>query len=183
MNEEQFFKLMQRYVANIATSGSTLRNQGDKDVAKNARQFLSQLDLMMFRRIKPNDYPECLNRWTEELKKKLPKGARNWGTARKALNVFLVQVFMNKHLVEKYGLKRFGDVLETPLDSQATSRMRKLAGRGRLPRWDSIKRLSQGDSLRYQEFAAVYAQEQGIPRACLDIIIWRPKKAVAVWGE
>ena len=40
MENEKFLKLMQCYIANIAISGSTLRNQGSKDVAKNAGVFL-----------------------------------------------------------------------------------------------------------------------------------------------
>ena len=164
---------MQRYVANIAISGPTLRNQGAKGVVKTARAFLAELDLSVFCRIETHQYSEQLDNWTEELKKRLPEGARNWGTARKALNVFLVQVFMNKYLAKEYGLTKFSDVLETPLDSKATSKLRKLAGRGQLPRWYSIKRLKSKDSLRYQEFASVYAKKQGIPRACIDIMLWR----------
>jgi len=171
--DKEILKLMQRYVANIAISGSTLRNQGAEGVAKTARAFLAELDLSVFCRIEPHQYSEQLDNWTEELKKRLPEGARSWGTARKALNVFLVQVFMNKYFAKEYGLTKFSDVLETPLDSQATSKLRKLAGRGQLPRWDSIKRLKSKDSLRYQEFASVYAKKQGISRACIDIMLWR----------
>ena len=176
MENEKFLKLMQRYIANIAISGSTLRNQGSKDVAKNARAFLADLDLSVLCRIEPPDYINQLELWSDELKSKLPKDARNWGTARKALNVFLVQVFMNKYLADEYGLSKFGDTLETPLDSQAAAELRRLACRGRLPRWNSIKRLERKDSQRYQGFAADCAKQQGIPRACMDIMLWRTKE-------
>lgn len=174
--DEEKLKLMQRYVANIAISGSTLRNQGAEHVAKNARAFLAELDLSVLSRIEPSEYAEQLDNWTQQLRMQLPEGTRNWGTARKALNVFLVQAFMNRYLAEEYDLCRFGDVLETPLDSQAASKLRKLAGRGQLRKWDSIKRLKSKDSLRYQEFASVYAKKQGIPRACIDIMLWRVEK-------
>lgn len=173
MEKEQFLRLMQRYVANIAISGSTLRNQGAKGVAKKAREFLANLNLETLKKINPLQYPEQLEKWTDELKEKLPKDAKKWGTARKALNVFLVQTYLNRYLSAEYGLDGFEDVLETPLDKQATSELQKLADRQKLPRWDGIKKLTPDNSKRYQEFAAGYARQQGIPRARLDIMLWR----------
>jgi len=173
MKNKNFLTLMQRYVANIAISGSTLRNQGAKGVTKIAREFLAELDLKVLNKIIPSGYPEQLDKWTIELKRKLPSGAKNWGTARKAINVFMVQAFLNKYLTNEYGLSQFGDALETPLDSQSTSRLRQLAGRGALPRWTSIKNLRAEHSARYQEFALKLAKRYSIPRACLDMILWR----------
>ena len=40
-----------------------------------------------------------------------PGGAQNWGTARKALNVFMVQAFLDRFLAEEYGLDRLGQCL------------------------------------------------------------------------
>jgi len=167
---------MQRYEANISISGSTLRKQGAEGVAEAARDFLAELDLSELKKIKPADYPKILEKWTEDLKQKLPKGAKRWGTARKAINVFMVQVFLNKYLSDEYGLNKFSDVLETPLDSQATRGLRMLAGRSRLPRWEGIKWLRPEDSARYQEFATKFAKEEEIPRVCLDIKLWRAVK-------
>lgn len=176
MDEEKLLMLMQRYVANIAISGSTLRNQGAPGVVEAARQFLAELPLNKFLYIQPVDYPGVLNQWTEELRAQLPLGAQNWGTARKALNVFLVQVLLNKYLVKEYGLNEFGEVFETPLDSQATKKLRQIAGRGSLPRWEKIKNLTIENSKRYQDFATKYAGEVGLPRACLDIMLWRAEE-------
>lgn len=176
MKNKDFLTLMQRYVANIAISGSTLRNQGAENVVENARNFLATVDLGAFRRIDPSRYAEQLDVWSAELQQELPDGAKHWGTARKALNVFMVQVFLNKHLAEEYGLEKFKDVLEIPLDSQATAELRRRAGRRKLPRWESIRGLREKDSLRYQEFASVVAAEEELPRACLDIMLWRASK-------
>lgn len=178
MENEEFLKLMKRYVANVAISGSTLRNQGAKGVADTARAFLGgELDLTVFREEEPDEYPNLLDKWTEQLRARLPEGAQNWGTARKAMNVFLVQVFMNRYLAEEYGLWTFGDVLETPLDKQATRELRRIAGRSKLPRWNGIVNLQQEDSHRYQQFASELAERHGVPRACLDIMLWRTNKA------
>jgi len=176
MQKQEFLKLMQRYEANISISGSTLRKQGAEGVAKTARNFLVKLDISKLQTIQPSAYPEILNEWTCNLKQELPEGAKNWGTARKAINVFMVQVFLNKYLSDEYGLNKFSNVLETPLDSQATQGLRMLAGRGRLPRWEGIKWLRSENSSRYQEFATKFAKEEEIPRVCLDIKLWRAEK-------
>jgi hypothetical protein len=173
MEKKQFIELMQRYVANIAIAGSTLRNQGAEQVVERAREFLSHLDLSILHDTTPDGYAKQLDRWTEMLKNALPRGAQNWGTARKAVNVFMVQAFLNKHLAQEYGLHRLGQVMETPLDSQATQRLRTLAGRSELPCWESIERLTPAVSQRYQAFASQLAIECDIPRACLDMMLWR----------
>jgi len=176
MQNQEFLKLMQRYVANISIGGSTLRNQGAKGVAQAARDFLAELDLSGLNKIKPADYPKTLKKWTCDLKEKLPKGARHWGTARKAINVFMIQVFLNRYLAEEYGLNKLKDVLETPLDSYAARGLKRLSSMARLPRWDSIKGLTYESSKEYQECASKVAKQKDLTRACLDIILWRPKK-------
>jgi len=173
MEQEKFIGLMQRYVVNIAITGSTLRNQGVKHVVEKAREFLSKLDLSILREKVPDDYAEQLDKWTGALRKALPQGAQNWGTARKAINVFMVQAFLNKHLAQEYGLHGFGQVFETPLDAQATQELRNKPGGGRLPSWNSIKRLTPASSQCYQEFASELAAQHHIPRAYLDVMLWR----------
>lgn len=176
MQKQEFLELMQRYEANISIGGPTLRNQGAKGVAEAAREFLSALNLSELKNIKPADYPSILEKWTSDLKTKLPDGAKNWGTARKAINVFMVQVFLNKYLAEEYGIGKFQNVLETPLDSYAVDGLNRLNPTAQLPGWDSIKRLTDEPSEEYQECASQVAQQKGLTRACLDIILWRPKK-------
>jgi hypothetical protein len=85
----------------------------------------------------------------------------------------MVQVFMNRYLAEEYSLGKYEDVLETPLDSYATKKLREIAGRGKLPRWEGIIKLKPEASYKYQEYASMYAKEVNIPRACLDTILWR----------
>jgi len=176
MQEKEFLELMQRYVANISIGASTLRNQGAKGVAEAARDFLAELDLSGLKKIKPADYPKTLKKWTCDLKEKLPKGAQHWGTARKAINVFMIQVFLNRFMAEKYEMDKFKDVLETPLDSNASKGLKRLSPKTRLPSWHSIKGLTYESSKKYQECASKVAQQNGLTRACLDIILWRPKK-------
>lgn len=175
MQKTDFLKHMQRYVANVAISSSTLRNQGAAGVTDAARKYLASLDLRVLKKTDHSKYPDRLDEWTNELMQKLPRAARNWGTARKAINVFMAQAFLNKYLANKYGLARFGNVLETPLDSQAASELRKRArlAEVELPRWPGIRWLEPETSECYQEFAGQVAKKVKIPRACLDTILWR----------
>ena len=178
MQMQKFLELMQRYEANISIGGPTLRNQGAKGVADAAREFLSALNLSELKNIKPAYYPSILEKWTSDLKTKLPDGAKNWGTARKAINVFMVQIFLNKYLAEEYGMEKLKDVLETPLDSYAAKGLKRLSSMTKLPRWDAIKRLTTKSGKEYQECASQVAQQKGLTRACLDIILRRSKSVV-----
>jgi hypothetical protein len=47
----------------------------------------------------------------------LPAGAKNWGAARKALNLVLRDILYNQYLQREYGFNRIGKWLELPLDS------------------------------------------------------------------
>ncbi len=60
MEKREFIRLMQRYVANIAITGPTLRNQGAEQVVEVAREFLSRLDLSALREKVPGGYAKQL---------------------------------------------------------------------------------------------------------------------------
>ena len=173
MDKGDFLSNMQTYVANIAISGSTLRNQGAQGVVAAARKFLGDLALRELVCTEPPQYACLLTKWTTEMRSRLPVNARHWGTARKAINVFMVQTFLNKYLCREFELHRFGDVLETPLDSKAASELRKKVPEPNLPNWNSIKALTEEDSTLYQQAATTLAQRWHIPRACLDTVLWR----------
>jgi hypothetical protein len=173
VSQKEFFRLVQRYVANVAIGASTLRNQGAPGVIEAARDFLASMDLCKLRRIPCAAYATELDRWTEELQHELPSGGNNWGTARKAINVFVIQASLNRFLASEYRLKRLVRVLEIPLDDQVTKWLNERAGRGILPRWLSIRSLTREVSAAYQRFATSAAEAEGLPRPYLDLGIWR----------
>lgn len=175
MNRPDFLKLIQRYVADVGITGSALRNQGAPGVVDAARRFLVDLDLSPLVGFNPPDYRAWLDSTTQDLLRALPHGAQNWGAARKALNIFMAHAFLNRELCPAYGLLALADVLETPLNDQAAKALRKLAGEGKLPKWPSIRNLTPEISDQYQAFAAEEAKRRGIPRACMDTILWRPE--------
>lgn len=168
-------KLLQRYVANVAITAAAMRNQGASGVVAVARRFLADLDLRPLPSVSPVAYRTWLDESTDSLLRRLPVDAKNWGAARKGVNIFMVQTFMNGALAREYNLARLGDALETPLDDQAAKELRNLAGRGQLPRWPSLRRLSVEVSDQYQAFASEVARKRAIPRAYLDTILWRAR--------
>src|SRR4051812_18077097 len=127
MNTE-FLKRLQRFVVNIAVSASSLRNQGAEGVVHAARCFLIDLDLLPLKTIELSDYPKWLDDNTNELVQHLPEGARNWGAARKVINILTTQSFLNGRLATAYCLDRLGNVMETPLDNMAAAKLRKWRG-------------------------------------------------------
>jgi hypothetical protein len=173
-----FTKAVQRYVANVGISGSSLRNQGAPGVVKKARTFLSELNLESLNAIHPSKYTTWLDEETDALTQRLPVKAGRWGAARKAINIFMAHAALNRVLAAAFGLVKFGDVMETPLDSVAACELRLKPGGERLPPWPGVGRLTKEISQQYQTVASEVAMREGIPRACLDVILWRPVVAV-----
>jgi hypothetical protein len=169
-------KLIQKRVANISIGQSTLRNQGPQGTITIARRFLSKLDLRQFKNLSENQFERRINTFTSKLMKQFPKASRkNWGAARKAINVFLEQAFYDRFLTKAYKLDKLENVLELPLDRDVTRGLREHAEQGNLPRWKGIKNLTPEDSQEFQEFAKRLAKKKGISRIYLDLAFWRAK--------
>jgi hypothetical protein len=174
MQSTKFLKSVQRYIANVGISGSSLRNQGSKGVVAAAREFLAGLDLSQLSTLSPSDFPAWLDRTTDALLRELPKEAKKWGAARKAVNIFTTQAFLNGELNVAFGLARFADVMETPLDSVAAVGLCRMPDGERLPRWKTVGGLTKEVNRAYQELALKVGRSRSVPRACLDVILWRP---------
>jgi hypothetical protein len=157
--------------ARVAIGPSTLRGAGNTGAVEVTRRFLEQLDLRHFGTSSDRRYMEQLDEATLRLKRRLPKGARHWGLARKSLNIFLRDCLYNVYLSDGYRLARAEPLLELPLDSITGKRLSELAD-GALPRWETIKGLKRDRSDEFQEFAAVYAAKNGIARVHLDAFWW-----------
>lgn len=177
MEPNDFLAYMQRYVANVAISNSTLRNQGGAGVIAAARRFLAALDLSSLRQIASADYPNWLDHATAALVTELHPNARRWGTARKALNVFLVQASLNRYLYAAYFTDDIVAALEVPLDSQIFARLKERDKEDSLPPPCLIRELTPVLSAAYQEFALRVAKDVGVPRPYLDVVFWRSEDA------
>lgn len=164
---------LRRRTAELAIGNSTLRNQGAPGVAKAARTFLSNLDLKSFAVTSEQEFSATLDRATTALTQALPQDARNWGTARKALNIFLRDCLYNQFLCSYFAISHVHPWLEVPLDSQVADGLRKTSEGNTLPKWTTIKGLKHKLSDRYQEVAGKVAKKIGCNRVDLDIYFWR----------
>lgn len=171
MKPRDFLPTMQRKVATTAVGPSALRNQG-KGVLTAAQQFLADVSLSKVPRSDLNSFERWLDRETENLLNVFPIRGRPWGTARKALNLFLRDVLYNRYLCNKFGLMTIKPWLEIPLDSAVANGLKRLGQRGQLPRWPGLKRLTKPVSQIFQDFAGEFAEENEIERIHLDIYLW-----------
>lgn len=161
----------------MAIGRSTLRNQGAPGVVDAARNYLEELPLREFHVPTRTRFRRVLDKHTDQLQKKLPRGARNWGAARKALNIFLRDVVYNQYLCRHYGLRRLERWLEVPLDRDvATALIDDRPKSMHLPSWRSIKALTETRSDLFQNAARAVAKKRGVARVHLDIEYWRRDK-------
>lgn len=181
---DKFYQDMQRHIAVTAIGPSALRNQGASGVIKNARSYLAEISLKGFRTKDEQTFLKILDKETQKLQQKFPQGAQNWGAARKALNLFLRDVFYNQFLCRRYELNVIEEWLEIPLDGVVAKFLIKHAReelslkqtQEKLPSWDALKRLKQEDSAKFQAFAKLVATQEGISRIHLDMLVWTTER-------
>ena len=175
MPNAEFIKLMQDRIAELAVGPSAVRNQGAAGIPVAARKVLKKLDLRTFRTSTEQVFQARLDSTTQRLMKKLPRGARNWGTARKILNLFLRDALYNRFLCEHFSLRRIESWLEVPLDSFTAKGIKRDSSATEPPRWVSIKSLTPVDSAIFQNAASAIALQKRTARAHLDLWYWRRK--------
>jgi len=174
--DHRFYADLQRYIAVTSVGPSALRNQGAPGVVKAAQHHLARLDLGRFRAKSEVDFLRRLDRETERLRKTLPRGAQHWGSARKALNIFLRDICYNRFLSQKHGLAHAEDWMEMPLDSFVARALKRKGKRRQLPRWPGLIRLTPETSATFQAFARKTAAREGISRIHLDMRAWTEER-------
>jgi hypothetical protein len=145
-----------------------------------ARLFLKELNLDSFRTGNEQQFRSRLNTATKHLKDRLPRKARNWGAARKAINIFLRDALYNHYLRSRYRLDRLEGWLEVPLDRNVAMGLCAEPEGVKLPRWKSIKSLTEKReeiSLQYQAVANKVARRKRTQRVHLDLYYFRRKQA------
>lgn len=173
MNTQELNRIIQSFVASESISPSTLRNQGAKRVVEGARRYLAGLDLRLFAVSDRRDFARQLDKCTNALRRRFPERARNWGAARKAMNVFLRNSYYNQFLCSSCNLHLAVAFYEVPLDSIVASELRKLDKRKVLPKWQGIKYLDKHTNAVYQSFLGQLAVQFAIDRVHLDVILWQ----------
>ena len=165
-------------LANTTISSSTLRNQGAPGVINQARYFLKNLDLQNFATDNEAIFLKELDKQTDLLRLSFPNKSQHWGTARKAINLFLAETYYHKFVCTGYKLEIVEPFLELPLDSQVGRFLMQESqkrGESDLPQWKGLKYLNAKESKLYQDFARRIAKEKGYARVFLDVVIWQPE--------
>jgi hypothetical protein len=172
MHEELVKRLVNR-TAEAALGPSTVRNQGAPGVLKAARGALKRVRLDRYRIPSSARFGELLERDTELVRRRLPRGAQHWGTARKCLNLFLRDILYNRFLCERFHFAELEPWLEVPLDSHVARGLLESEQGCRLPRWKTIKTLNQVESQQYQMVGRQIAKDLKTHTVYLDLIFWR----------
>ncbi len=169
---DSFYTDMQQYIAVTTVGPSTLRNQGGPGVIEMAQRFLSVLDLSILAVNDEKSFLAVLDATTAKLQQRLPVDSQHWGAARKALNLFFRDICYNRFLSHRYSLAVLEPWMEIPLDSLVATSLKRHVGRGGLPKWPGLIRLTPAVSLRFQRAARDWAGAEGISRVHLDMRIW-----------
>ena len=162
----------QSRAARVAVGASTVRGRGNAGVVGASRSFLRTLDLTAFGHAGMERFIASLDKTTAELREALPRNARSWGLARKVLNIFLRDCLYTTYLDGAFGLRTNEELFELPLDSITAVHLKRLAGRGVLPRWPGVRHLTAPVSAVFQEAAAGEASRRGMARVHLDAVWW-----------
>ena len=184
MTNDKFIKKVHKRLSIISIGASTLRNQGAPKMVRNARSYIEKsINLKVFvkKLSSEKEFQKYLEKHTNILRNKFPRKARkNWGAARKGLNIFFREAVYNKFICEFYGLpiefKEFNETikyLEVPLDKDVATAL--YAENKDLKKWKGIKYLKKETSDLYQAEAQLIAKRNNIARVHLDLIYWRKK--------
>lgn len=171
MNRAALLRAVQSRVARIAVGASAVRGRGNTGAVTAAREHLRRVDLARFG-AKPATFRRALDGETNSLLAALPKGARRWGIARKLLNIFLRDCLYTTYLARDFNLARVEADCEIPLDSITALKMKRVVGRGRLPRWPGVKHVTPQLNAQFQQAAAAEAAKEGIARVHMDAVWW-----------
>ena len=173
--DQETLQRLQRFHAE-AIPPNAIRNQGAGGVLDALRSVLKGLDLASLVVENQAAFIDRLNALTETLAARMPAGAQHWGTARKAINLFLRDCTYDHHLRQHHGLDKIEPWLEVPLDNDVARALRREPEGLGLLRWTGLKGLKEPDSIRYQEAAQRVAERMGVLRVDLDLYWWRPEK-------
>lgn len=170
-NKKDFIVILKNHLAETSVGPSVLRKQGPEGMIKVARDYLKRLDLEKFAKCSKEDFQKELNRATKKLRNAFPGNHKNWGAARKVINIFLRNAVYNRNIYRYYRLRKIKHFLEVPLDSYVGKWLMEY-NEG-LPAWYKLKELKSEDSNKFQDFAKNLARKNKISRVDLDIIFWR----------
>jgi hypothetical protein len=168
----EFLQVIQAKAARAAVGQSVVRGQGPAGMLKISQDYLADLDLRQFAVRRESLFQRRHDDATQQLLSVFPISGKSWGCARKVLDLFLRDALVNHYLRQYFKLEASEHLLEVPLDTVVARELRREAGRGVLPKWPTLKRLTPEVNQAYQALAARMARETGIARVHLDAELW-----------
>jgi hypothetical protein len=170
-------KQMQSFVAETCVGASAIRNQGGSGLVQATREYFKALNLATI----PTDARSngsWLVKYTDALLLKFPVGARKFGTARKALNLFLRSAAYNCCLNRAFHLDSILPLLEVPLDSYTAKHL--LAHDPAIAtKWVGLNNVTGADHAKYQLAALDLANRWHVNRVDLDVYFYREEAGAA----
>ena len=113
-------------------------------------------------------YSNWLDSQTTKLKTAI--SGMEWGVARKAMNIFMRDVFYNRFLFNAYCNDTMGDWLEIPVDRLVANAL--LMRFPDLSPWKTLKHLEPIAHTAYQNAALKLAICKGTTRVHLDLVLY-----------
>jgi hypothetical protein len=175
----EFLAQLQRFTASAMITPSALRNAGAPGVVHCAQDFLAALPLRDLMGPTGERYLAWLDDQTERLRTNFPEGARKWGPARKAVNIFMRTAAYTAPLANAYELVPLLPFLEVPLDKDVATALGKTPEGAKLPAWVSVVSLTTERSQIYQGTAARVARRLNVHCADLDVFYWSVRASSA----
>ncbi len=174
----QFENALKDNLAKRSVGASALRNQGRKGMIKAVHRFLGGIrprELLALR--SERAFKRWLDDRTEELAREVGKShGLQWGSARKALNLWLRDLVYNHQFREAYGLGRLEPWLEVPLDSHTAKFIHRRSIQP-LPDWTAIKEVTPDFSTAYQLAARALVSSRELAYLAhpvhLDLVAWQ----------
>lgn len=172
MEREKFLRTMQQKMAYNALSPANMDFNSEVDIVKNARNFVTKLDLSKFATEDRKKFNQSLDSATDQLAGQMSANRKNWGTARTAINLFLLSAHYNRYLSESYNLYLSEHFYELPLNTQSAEGLRKQRPAINLPEWPGLNLIDAAGSKQYQEIALSIANDLGVARIHLGLFLW-----------
>ena len=173
-NKNHITQLIKRS-AKIVINASSMRNQGKPGMILKIRKHLvDSIDISKLGSLEEKTFNKFIEAHTDNLVKFCKDKEIEWGTARKAINLFLMDIVYNKYLNEFYSLEKIHNLLEIPLDNKVSKRLKKVAKEkdSVLPVWGGICNIDKNEYIEFQKFALEIAKDKKMNRVDLDIYFW-----------
>jgi hypothetical protein len=167
---------MQRKVAVAAIGPSALRGR-PPGAMKAAQDFCAKLSLRRLSVASEIEFNRRLAYCTAKLQADVRRFRKDWGGARKSLNLFLRDAVNNRFLFERFQLERIEPWMEIPLDRLVADKLIEHDKSLRRWPWKNIKSLTPEASGAYQESARRWAKKLGWHRVHLDMKLWTEARA------